>query len=66
MKKKKFTLADCDVSHPANCRCGGTLRCLHCDQEFPQTAKVEGFGTYIVVECPECHCMTPFQMERTA
>jgi hypothetical protein len=66
-KKRLFTLADCAVSHPSNCRCsGGVLRCMHCTHEFPQSSCVEAYANYIVVECMKCRCVTPFRLEKTA
>ena len=47
------TLADCD--------CGDDVpECFHCEEEFPQTAKAERNGDYLIVYCPSCGCMTPF------
>ena len=56
--KKQRTLADCSV--PIH------LRCCHCNRELPNSANLELYASYVVVECPKCRCMTPFKLEKSA
>jgi hypothetical protein len=37
--------------------------CFHCEAPFPETAKAESYGLNIVVQCPKCGCMTPFEFK---
>lgn len=43
-----------------------SLHCSSCRRKLPRYSKCEIYGNYVVVECPACHLMTPFQMEATA
>lgn len=52
------TLAEFSVPIP--------IHCHSCGRKLPKYAKCEIYGNYVVVECPACHLMTPFQMEATA
>lgn len=54
---KTPTLADYPVPNP---------RCSGCCMELPDSAPVERFDNWIVVECPECHLATPFRLEKSA
>jgi hypothetical protein len=56
--KDSLTLADCTVPIP--------LRCMHCDHPLSPASPLEQFGSYVVVECLKCHCMSPFQLEKSA
>ena len=50
----------------ADCIAPIQLRCSHCDRLLPQSASLETFANYVVVECPKCRCRTPFQLEQSA
>jgi phage FluMu protein Com len=43
-----------------------TLHCTNCNRKLPKYAKCEIYGNYVIVKCPACHLMTPFQFEATA
>ena len=56
-KRKPLTLADVE--------CVGQPECFHCDAELPKTARAVKDGNYLLVTCPNCGCMTPFECWRT-
>lgn len=53
-----LTLAECNVPIP--------LRCMHCEHLLSPASPLEQFANYVVVECLKCHCMTPFELEKSA
>jgi len=58
MTTKPLALADFFVRN--------VLRCYHCDWILPRKSRCEQSGNYVVVECPKCHLMTPFRLEKSA
>jgi hypothetical protein len=41
----------------------GDMLCFHCDKKFGPTSPASLDWPYLIVQCRECGCMTPFTVE---